>query len=53
MTALLQGVGLGLRRSMLTELAARDDRLEVDFLEIAPENWIGVGGRFGRRLRRS
>ena len=51
MTALLQGVGLGLRRSMLTELAARDDRLEVDFLEIAPENWIGVGGRFGRRLR--
>jgi len=51
MTALLQGVGLGLRRSMLTELAARDDRLEVDFLEIAPENWIGVGGRFGRRFR--
>jgi hypothetical protein len=51
MTALLQGVGLGLRRSMLAELAARDDRLEVDFLEIAPENWIGVGGRFGRRLR--
>ena len=51
MTAPLQGVGLGLRRSMLTELAARDDRLEVDFLEIAPENWIGVGGRFGRRLR--
>jgi uncharacterized protein (UPF0276 family) len=50
MTALLQGVGLGLRRSMLTELAARDDRLEVDFLEIAPENWIGVGGRFGRRF---
>ena len=51
MTALLQGVGLGLRRSMLTELAARDDRLEVDFLEIAPENWIGVGGRFSRRFR--
>ena len=36
---------------MLTELAARDDRLEVDFLEIAPENWIGVGGRFSRRFR--
>jgi len=51
MTALLQGVGLGLRRSMLSELAARDDRLDVDFLEVAPENWIGVGGRFGRRLR--
>ncbi len=51
MTALLQGVGLGLRRSMLSELAAREDRLDVDFLEVAPENWIGVGGRFGRRLR--
>jgi uncharacterized protein (UPF0276 family) len=51
MTARLQGVGLGLRRSMLSELAARDDRLDVDFLEVAPENWIGVGGRFGRRLR--
>ena len=51
MTALLQGVGLGLRRSMLSELAAREDRLDVDFLEVAPENWIGVGGLFGRRLR--
>jgi hypothetical protein len=47
----LQGVGLGLRRSMLPELAARDDRLDVDFFEVAPENWIGVGGAYGRRLR--
>ena len=23
----------------------------VDFLEVAPENWIEVGGRFGRRFR--
>jgi uncharacterized protein (UPF0276 family) len=23
----------------------------VDFFEVAPENWIGVGGRLGRRLR--
>jgi hypothetical protein len=47
----LQGVGLGLRRSMLGELAARGDRLDVEFLEVAPENWIGVGGAYGRRLR--
>jgi hypothetical protein len=47
----LHGVGLGLRRSMLPELASRDDRIEVDFLEVAPENWIGVGGVYGRRLR--
>ncbi|TVQ87510.1 MAG: DUF692 domain-containing protein [Chromatiaceae bacterium] len=24
---------------------------QVDFWEIAPENWIGVGGRLGRQLR--
>jgi uncharacterized protein (UPF0276 family) len=24
---------------------------QVGFMEVAPENWIGVGGRFGRRLR--
>ncbi len=47
----LRGVGLGLRRSMLPELAARHDRLDVDFLEVAPENWIGVGGAYGRRFR--
>lgn len=47
----LHGVGLGLRRPMLPELEGRGDRLDVDFLEIAPENWIGVGGRYGRRLR--
>ena len=23
----------------------------IDFLEVAPENWIGVGGRNGKRLR--
>lgn len=23
----------------------------VDFLEVAPENWINVGGRYGRQLR--
>ncbi len=23
----------------------------VDFFEVAPENWIGIGGKFGRQLR--
>jgi uncharacterized protein (UPF0276 family) len=27
------------------------DQGEVDFMEVAPENWIGVGGRFGRQFR--
>lgn len=47
----LHGVGLGLRRTMLPELAERSDRLDVDFFEVAPENWIGVGGAYGRRFR--
>jgi uncharacterized protein (UPF0276 family) len=51
----LQGAGLGLRRALMGPLrdhlatAAADDA--IDFLEIAPENWIGVGGRLGRELR--
>jgi uncharacterized protein len=44
------GVGLGLRRSMLDELMA-DPPEDVDFLEIAPENWIGLGGALGRKFR--
>ncbi len=27
------------------------DQGEVDFMEAAPENWIGVGGRFDRQFR--
>lgn len=43
------GAGLGLRRSLLEALKSADDA--VDFMEVAPENWINVGGRFGRQLR--
>ena len=46
----VNGAGLGLRRGMLPMLEALTDD-DVDFMEIAPENWIGVGGRFGRQLR--
>jgi len=27
------------------------DQGAVDFMEVAPENWIGVGGRFGKQFR--
>ncbi|WP_253262493.1 HvfB family MNIO-type RiPP peptide maturase, partial [Pseudomonas aeruginosa] len=27
------------------------DEGRVDFLEVAPENWIGIGGRLGRQFR--
>lgn len=45
----VSGAGLGLRRGMLPMLQALDDA-DVDFMEVAPENWIGVGGRFGRQF---
>jgi uncharacterized protein (UPF0276 family) len=46
----VSGAGLGLRRSLLPDLADMDDGA-IDFMEVAPENWIGVGGRFGRQFR--
>ena len=50
-----QGAGLGLRRALLgplqQHLAHAGSDAGIDFLEIAPENWIGVGGKAGRALR--
>jgi uncharacterized protein (UPF0276 family) len=46
----LQGAGLGLRRALLGPLLSME-QTEVDFMEAAPENWIGVGGRFGKQFR--
>ena len=42
--------GLGLRRALLDELLAAPVGT-FDFLECAPDNWIGVGGRYGEALR--
>jgi len=46
----LNGAGLGLRRGLLAELEEQGTD-GIDFFELAPENWIGVGGALGRRLR--
>ena len=46
----VHGAGLGLRRSFVEAVADQPPR-QVDFWEVAPENWIGVGGRQGRQLR--
>lgn len=46
----LEGTGLGMRRALMSPfLSARP--ATIDFLEVAPENWIGLGGRYGRRFR--
>lgn len=45
----LTGVGLGLRREMLGELQSVLPN-EVDFWEVAPENWIPLGGKYHKTL---
>ena len=53
MPANLVGAGLGLRRGYMKTLDENAELVasNVDFMEVAPENWIDVGGRFGRRFR--
>lgn len=51
MTGMLwEGVGLGLRRPFLDELLHCPAETAPDFIELAPENWIGLGGRYADRL---
>lgn len=49
----IHGAGLGLRRGLFRALREHTELVSqsVDFWEVAPENWIGVGGRFGREFR--
>ncbi len=42
--------GLGLRRTLLSPLQSAKNN-DFDFLECAPDNWIGVGGRFSEALQ--
>jgi len=44
------GTGLGLRRSFIDDALALPSGV-VDFWEIAPENWIGLGGSNAHKLR--
>jgi len=44
------GAGLGLRRALLGPLLNHGPG-PAEFLEVAPENWMGVGGRLGRQFR--
>jgi uncharacterized protein (UPF0276 family) len=46
----LNGAGLGLRRSFLNEIL-QSPQSDVDFFEVAPENWITIGGKFGKQFR--
>lgn len=46
----LSGAGLGFRRELIPALKTRVPDA-IDFFEIAPENWIDMGGAYGRDLR--
>lgn len=47
----LTGAGLGLRRALLPELQTHVPD-SIDFFEVSPENWLGVGGHLGKQFRR-
>lgn len=45
----ISGAGLGLRRSFMDDLDALDHN-PADFLEVAPENWMEMGGVLGKKF---
>ncbi len=46
----VHGSGLGLRRSFLTDIV-ENPPAEVSFYEVAPENWITIGGKLAKQFR--
>lgn len=49
----IRGTGLGLKRELIPQIqAAYGSELiaSIDFLEIAPENWIAAGGKSAKQL---
>ncbi|MFA6051497.1 MAG: DUF692 domain-containing protein [Methylobacter sp.] len=49
-TFAVNGAGLGLRRELLPSLESGVPDV-IDFFEVSPENWMGIGGRLGRIFR--
>ncbi len=49
----IKGVGLGLKRELIPQIQAlyqHPSISHINFVEIAPENWIGAGGKYARDL---
>lgn len=47
---LVKGTGLGLRRSLVNQILEAPQP-DINFYEVAPENWITIGGKFGKAFR--
>ena len=45
----VQGAGLGLKQALIPAVLAQQPA-NISFVEVAPENWIGVGGARGKSL---
>ena len=45
----ISGAGLGLRRDFMDDLAKLNYE-PADFLEVAPENWMELGGAYGKKF---
>lgn len=50
-TNLVHHAGLGLRRSFLSDIIETPPK-NVSFYEVAPENWITIGGKLGKQFRK-
>ena len=46
----VHGAGLGLRRSFMDAVVSNPPST-VDFMEVAPENWMRIGGSMARKFR--
>ena len=46
----VHGAGLGLRRSFMDAVVSKPPST-VDFMEVAPENWMRIGGSMARKFR--
>lgn len=49
----IKGVGLGLKRELIPQIQAMYGQeliANINFVEIAPENWINVGGKASKQL---
>ena len=44
------GAGLGLRRELIPALSVGTPDM-IDFFEVAPENWMDIGGANGKAFR--
>jgi uncharacterized protein len=51
LTQHIGSAGLGLRRPLMDILSPLKRGEPIDFFEIAPENWLHLGGRLGQKLR--